>query len=127
MLGVLSEKRTGPSITITAGPSQHSHSRVPVPHNHILLSHIQGSHNLEGQVHVIISHRNRVTQALASLFVTSGNALAISPRSGPVENTVSDSSSIVASSVRCSGKAIIGRFLATAVPSGYAILVSVLM
>jgi hypothetical protein len=43
--------------------------------DHILLSQIPDSPNLEGQVHVLISPRNRVTQlypqALGSLFVAS--------------------------------------------------------
>jgi hypothetical protein len=44
-------------------------------HNHILLSQVRDSPNLEDQVSVFISPRNRVAQfypqALASLFVTS--------------------------------------------------------
>jgi hypothetical protein len=44
-------------------------------HGHILLSHIRGSPNLEGQVPVFVSPRNRVAQlypqALCSLFVAS--------------------------------------------------------
>jgi hypothetical protein len=44
-------------------------------HDHILLSHIRDSPNLEGQAPVFISHRNRVAQlypqALGSLFVAS--------------------------------------------------------
>jgi hypothetical protein len=44
-------------------------------HDHILLSQIRESPNLEGQVHVFISSRNRVARlyllALGSLFVAS--------------------------------------------------------
>jgi hypothetical protein len=44
-------------------------------HDHILLSQIRDSHNLQGQVPVFITPRNRVArlypQALGSLFVTS--------------------------------------------------------
>jgi hypothetical protein len=44
-------------------------------HDHILLSQIRGSPNLEGQVPVFISPRNRVAQlyprALGSLFIAS--------------------------------------------------------
>jgi hypothetical protein len=67
----------GLSFTIYAGPRQHSHSqvRVPRPHYHILLSQFRDSPNLEGQVPVFISPRNRVArlypQALGSIFVAS--------------------------------------------------------
>jgi hypothetical protein len=44
-------------------------------HDYILLSQIRDSPNLEGQVPVFISHRNRVAQlypqALGSLFIAS--------------------------------------------------------
>jgi hypothetical protein len=44
-------------------------------HDHILLSQIRASHNLNGQVPIFISSRNRVTQfyprALGSLFIAS--------------------------------------------------------
>jgi hypothetical protein len=65
------------SFTIAAGPRQCNHSRVLVPgaHNHILLSHIRDFPNLEGEVPVFISSRNRVAQlylqTLGSLFVAS--------------------------------------------------------
>jgi hypothetical protein len=49
----------GLSFTISAGPRQHSHSRV---RDHILLSHIRDSPNLEGQAPVFMSLRSRVTQ-----------------------------------------------------------------
>jgi hypothetical protein len=62
------------SFTIAAGPRQRilsSESRKT--RDHILLSQIRDSHNLEGQV-PFISLRNRVTQlypqALGSLFVS---------------------------------------------------------
>jgi hypothetical protein len=49
-----------------------------VTHDHILLSQIRDSLNLEGQVHVFISPRNRVArlypQALSSLFIASYNS-----------------------------------------------------
>jgi hypothetical protein len=48
-------------------------------HDHILLSHIRDFPNLEGQVPLFISPRNRVTQlypqALDSHFVTSYDSL----------------------------------------------------
>jgi hypothetical protein len=40
-------------------------------HDHILLSQIRDSPNLEYQVPIFISPRNRVAQALRSLFVAS--------------------------------------------------------
>jgi DNA polymerase III psi subunit len=53
-------------------------------HDHILLSQIQDSLNLEGQVLVFISPRNRVaqlyTQALCSLFVVSYDSQCYSGR-----------------------------------------------
>jgi hypothetical protein len=67
----------GLSFTIAAGARQHSHSRVRVPraYDKNLLSQIRDSPNLEGQVPVCISPRNRVAQlypqALGSLFVAS--------------------------------------------------------
>jgi hypothetical protein len=65
------------SFIIASGPLQRSHSQVRVPrgHDHILLSQTPDSPNLEGQVLVFISHRNRVAQlypqALGSLSVAS--------------------------------------------------------
>jgi hypothetical protein len=52
------------SVATAAGPlqSSHSHDRVPRTHDRILLSQIQDSPNLEGQVPVFISPRNRVTR-----------------------------------------------------------------
>jgi hypothetical protein len=52
-----------------------SESRGTHDHDHILLSQIRDSPNLEGQVPIFISSRNRVVQlypqALGSLFVAS--------------------------------------------------------
>jgi hypothetical protein len=64
----------GLSFSIAADPRQRrSESRGT--HDHILLSQIRGSPDLEGQVSVFISPRNRVArlyiQALGSLFVAS--------------------------------------------------------
>jgi hypothetical protein len=59
MWDALSDKMTGLSFTIAAGPRQHSQSRF---------------RDLEGQVLVVISLRNRVAQlylkALGSFFVS---------------------------------------------------------
>jgi hypothetical protein len=38
-------------------------------HDHILLSQIRHSHNLESQIHVFVYPKNRVAQALGSIFV----------------------------------------------------------
>jgi hypothetical protein len=68
-------ERTGLSFTTAAGTRQLSHSETLETHDHILLPHIRDSFNLEGQVPVFISPRNRVTQlytwALGSIYVTS--------------------------------------------------------
>jgi hypothetical protein len=79
------------SFTIAAGPRQRSHSQVRVPpgwgsleseavrvkYGHVL-PHIRDSPNLEGQVPVFISPKNRVAQlypqTLGSLFVASYHA-----------------------------------------------------
>jgi hypothetical protein len=54
----------GLSSTIAAGPRQRSQSlvRVPRTHDQILLSQIRDSPNIEGQIRVFISPRNRVAQ-----------------------------------------------------------------
>jgi hypothetical protein len=76
LCNILCGERMGLSSTI-AGPRQRSHFRVRVPrtHDHILLSQIRDSSNLEGQVPVFISPRNNVAQlcpqAIGSLFVFS--------------------------------------------------------
>jgi hypothetical protein len=66
----------GLSFTIAAGPCQRilrSESRGA--HDHILLSQIRDSPNLEGQVPVVISPRNRVArlypETLGSVFIAS--------------------------------------------------------
>jgi hypothetical protein len=77
MWGALSVERTGLSFTIAADPRQRSHSQSLSrgTHDHILLSQILDSPNLEDQVPVFIYPRNRVAQlypqALGSLFVLS--------------------------------------------------------
>jgi hypothetical protein len=66
----------GLSITIAAGLASAVilGSKFRGTYDHILLSQIQDSPNLEGQVPVFITPRNRVTQlylqTLYSLFVT---------------------------------------------------------
>jgi hypothetical protein len=64
----------GLSFTMTTGPRQGSHLGSKT-HDHILLSQIWGSPNLDGQVPIFISPSNRVaqlySQALGSHFVTS--------------------------------------------------------
>jgi hypothetical protein len=64
MWGVLSGERTGLSFAIAACPRQLSHSwvRVPLdswPYDHILLSQIRDSPNLQGQVPVFISPKEQ--------------------------------------------------------------------
>jgi hypothetical protein len=65
------------SFTISVGPRQRSRSQVRVPrtHDHVLLSQIREFPNLEGQVPVFVSPRNRMgrlyLQAPGSLFVAS--------------------------------------------------------
>jgi hypothetical protein len=61
MWGTFSDERTGLSFTIAAGPRQRNHSRVRVPR---VLSQFRDSPNLEGQVPVFISPRNRVVPNL---------------------------------------------------------------
>jgi hypothetical protein len=62
-------------LTLTSAVILRSESRGT--HDHILLSQIRDSANLEGQVPIFISPRNRVVQlyrqALCSLFITSHN------------------------------------------------------
>jgi hypothetical protein len=54
----------GLSFTIAAGPRRRSHSQIRVRRDtyHILLSEIRDSPNLEGQISIFISLRNRVAQ-----------------------------------------------------------------
>jgi hypothetical protein len=73
-------------------------------HDHILLSQIRDSPNLEGQVPVFISPRNRLAQLypqpMGSLFIASydsrGYGLGIPTCTDRIENTASNSSFIVA-------------------------------
>jgi hypothetical protein len=64
MWGAFSDERMGLPFTIAAGSRQISHFRVRVrgTHDHILLSQIRDSPNLEGHVPIFISPRNRVDQ-----------------------------------------------------------------
>jgi hypothetical protein len=63
MSGTLSGERAGLSFTIAVGPRQHIlGSESHGTHDHILLSQIGDSPNLEGEVHVFISPRNRAAQ-----------------------------------------------------------------
>jgi hypothetical protein len=80
MWGALSDERTSLSFTIAADPCQRSYSWVRESesrktHDHILLSQIRDTSNLEGQVPLFIYSRNKVAklypQALGSLFVAS--------------------------------------------------------
>jgi hypothetical protein len=59
MWGVLSDERMGLLFTILAGPCQRSHSPVRVTRD---ASQIRDSPNLEGQVPIFISPRDRVAQ-----------------------------------------------------------------
>jgi hypothetical protein len=73
MWGALSDKRTGLLLVLASAVILGSESRGT--RDHILLSQIRDSANLEGQVSVFISPRNRVAQlypqALSSLSVAS--------------------------------------------------------
>jgi hypothetical protein len=77
MWGTLSDERTGPPFTIAAGPRQRSHSCVRFPWDSWPYFTVSDSRlpNLEGQVLIFISPRNRVAQlyaqALGSFFVAS--------------------------------------------------------
>jgi hypothetical protein len=59
MWGALSDERTNLSFTIAAGPLQR---RILGSESHIILSQILDYPNLEGQIPVCISPRNRVAQ-----------------------------------------------------------------
>jgi hypothetical protein len=89
MWGALSDDRKGLPFTIVAGPRQRSHSRVRVPRDSWPYFTVSDSRlpNLEGQVPVFISPRNRVAplypQALGSLFVTSYDSLSYGGVSEP--------------------------------------------
>jgi hypothetical protein len=75
MWEALSDQRTGLSFTIAAGLRQHNHSQVRVPRGSWPQFTVSDSRlpNLEDQVPVFISHRNRLAQlypqALGSIFV----------------------------------------------------------
>jgi hypothetical protein len=64
MWGALSDERTGLSFKIADATRWRSHSpvRVPLTDDHILLSQIRDSPNLEGQAPAFISPGNRVAQ-----------------------------------------------------------------
>jgi hypothetical protein len=74
------DRRTGLSSTIAADPRQRSHSWVRIPRYSwpYFLTQIRDSPNLEGQVPVFISPRNKVAQlhpqALGSVFFVSYNS-----------------------------------------------------
>jgi hypothetical protein len=75
MWGAFSDERTGLLLTIAVGPRQRSHSQVSVPRAlrpEFIVSDLRLP-NLEGQVPVFISSRNRVAQlypqALGSIFL----------------------------------------------------------
>jgi hypothetical protein len=67
-------------------------------HDHILLSHIRGSPNLEGQVPVFISRSQRVAQlypqALGFLFVTSYDSQGYGGGTPPRLHTLNSSRSV---------------------------------
>jgi hypothetical protein len=77
MWGTLSDERTGLSFTIAAGFASAVilWSKSRGTHGHILQSRLRDSPNLDSQVPVFISPRNRVAQlypqALGSLFIAS--------------------------------------------------------
>jgi hypothetical protein len=81
---------------IAADPRQRSHSQVDSRGtcDHILLSQIRDSPNLEGQVPIFISPRNRVArlypQALGSLFVASYDSQGYGGGIRPLLHTGSD-------------------------------------
>jgi hypothetical protein len=93
-------------------------------HDHILMSRIQDSSNLEGQVPVFISLRNRVAQlypqALSSLFVASYDSqsaslgsLLYSLGANSTENIASNNPSVVV----MGGYLAIARILLTCLPA----------
>jgi hypothetical protein len=81
------------SFTIAADPRQSSHSQVRVrgAHDYILLSPVRDFFNLEGQVPVFISPRNRVAQlypqAVGSLFVASYDSQGLNGGTRPLLHT----------------------------------------
>jgi hypothetical protein len=80
MWDALSDERTGlPFLLLALASAVILRSDSRGTHDHTLLSQIKDSPNLEGQVTVFISLRNRVAQlcpqAIGSLFVTSYDSL----------------------------------------------------
>jgi hypothetical protein len=75
MWSALPDERTGLSFTIAAGPRQRSHSQVRAPRDSWPNFTVSDSPNLEGQVLVSVSSRDRVAQlypqALSYLFIAS--------------------------------------------------------
>jgi hypothetical protein len=64
MWGALSDKKTGLSLTVVADPRQRSHSRIRFPRDLWPYFTVSDSRapNLEGQVPIFVSPRNRVTR-----------------------------------------------------------------
>jgi hypothetical protein len=64
LCNILCDEKMGLSFTTAAGRRQCSHFQVRAPRTHVhnLVSQIRGSPNLEGQIPVFISPRNRVTR-----------------------------------------------------------------
>jgi hypothetical protein len=91
-------------------------------HDHTLLSQIRDSPNLEDQVPVFISLKNRLArlypQALGSLFVAPYES-----QGYRIENTASNSSSIISCVFIAAGKYLSSRCLAMTVSSVSTILV----
>jgi hypothetical protein len=84
----LSNKWPGLPYAIAAGPRQRSHSRIPVPRDHILLSQICDSLNLEGQVSVFVSQMRLWNPAWVSEWVsyitTDGQSASLSWCQAPI-------------------------------------------
>jgi hypothetical protein len=100
MWGAHSVLRTGLSFTIAADPRQLILGSESLgTHDQILLFQIRDSPNLEDQVPLFVSPRNRVSQlypaALGSLFVASydsqgyGGGIRSRPRTGRLTTSVS--------------------------------------
>jgi hypothetical protein len=80
------DKRMGLTFTIAAGPLRSASCET---HDHILQSHIRESPNLEGQIPVFISPRNRAAllypQVLGSLFVASYDSVEVAGLSSSLD------------------------------------------
>jgi hypothetical protein len=128
LMYILSDKRMGLLFTIAAGPQQCSHFQVQIPQDSwpFLLSQIREYPNLEEQVPVFISPRNRVAQlypqALGSLLVASYGPHYVAPRMDCIWNTISSSSSIVAYVPVAVGMCLPSLYLAVDISSGFTIL-----